>query len=372
MPAHIHRSPIAFLAPALAVSLMLAACSDSGGPEVPGPRTVITGTVSEVSASGSRFAGELRASDRSELAFEIGGAIVSIPVDLGDPFARGDVLGRIDDRQPRLDLAARRADLSDAEATLADATLDYERRAGLAGTGAVSQSAIDQARARLDSAQARVEARRAEVSRAEERLADTQLIAPYDGEVVARLAEPSEVVAAGKAVLRVIGDQSAIEAVVNVSGRIRETLAEEQRATVRIRPRDIAVVGQIVEIGAEANAAGLFPITIATPNPNQALRPGESVEVRFIHDASAPRLLIPLAAYVPSESNAGTVFVIDDSGDQTVVASRRVTLGALRDDGIEIIDGLEAGTRVVLKGADLLTDGEAVQTTGEGLARYNQ
>ncbi len=332
----------------------------------------MVGTANPVAAGGSRFSGELRAAERSDLAFEIAGTIDSLSVDLGDHFQRGDLLGQLDDRQPQLDLTARRANLSDAEATLADAGLDYERRAGLAGTGAVSQSAIDQAKARMDSARAQVDALRAEVGRAEERLADTRLVAPFSGEVVARLAEPSEVVAAGRSVLRIIGDRAAIEAVVTVSGRVRGELAREQRARVRVPSRDVAVVGRIVEIGAEANAAGLFPVTIATPNPDNALRPGESVEARFINDDSEPRLLIPLTAFVPNGDNAGTVFTIDATGANTRVSARRVTLGALRDDGVEVIDGLHAGARIVVKGADLLTDGEPVRTAGDGLARYNQ
>lgn len=350
----------------------LTACSGNAAPEAPGPRTVFVEQVGPADRSGVRYSGAVRAADRSELAFEVGGQIAAVFVELGDRFARGDLLAELDASTLRLELAGRRADLADAESVLVDARLDYERRVRLAGTGAVSQSAIDHARSRFDSAKAQVSALNAAVSQAEETLADASLRAPFDGEVTARLAEPSEVIPSGNAVLSVIGIDSRLEAVIRVPGSVRRVLEPGAVARVNARNKDIAVQGRVTEIGAQAGTAGLFPVTLAIDGAPGWLRPGESVEARFDQSPDTRALIIPLTAFVPAGDGAATVYVVDPDASYAVARARQVELGALRDDGVEVLDGLRPGEPVVVTGVELLTDGQAVRVAGIGLAQYNR
>lgn len=359
------------LAPLLLVAA-LAACSGSAAPQTPAPRTVFVEHVGPADRSGIRYSGAVRAADRSELAFEAGGQIAAVFVELGDRFARGDLLAKLDASTLRLELAGRRADLANAESVLVDARLDYERRVRLAGTGAVSQSAIDQARSRFDGATAQVSALDAAVSQAEETLADASLRAPFDGQVTARLAEPSEVIPSGKAVLSVIGTDSRLEAVIRVPGAVRRVLETGAVARVNARSKDLAVGGRVTEIGAQASTAGLFPVTLAIDGAPGWLRPGESVEARFDQDPDSRALVIPLTAFVPADDGAATVYVVDAAASHSVARARRVTLGALRDDGVEVLDGLRIGEPVVITGVELLNDGQAVRVAGIGLAQYNR
>lgn len=348
----------------------LAACSGKEAPPTPEPRTVVAERVGHADRSRVWYSGTVRAADRSELAFEAGGQIAGIFVELGDRFARGDLLAELDASTLRLELAGRRADLANAEAVLVDSRLDYERRAGLAGTGAVSQSAIDQARSRFDSATAQVSALGAAVAQAEEALADAHLRAPFDGEVTARLAEPSEVVAGGEAVLSVIGMQASLETVIQVPGSVRPTL--EVGTPGRIGAGGEPAQGRITEIGAQANTAGLFPVTLAIDEAPGWLRPGESIEAQFDRDGHPRTLVVPLTAFIPGEDRAATVYVVDTAAQQAAARARRVRLGELRDDGVEILDGLRPGELVVVRGVELLTDGQAIRVAGIGLARYNR
>ncbi|WP_375056071.1 efflux RND transporter periplasmic adaptor subunit [Zobellella sp. DQSA1] len=347
-------------------------CSQPPDPKMPVERTVMVTPVDLADGATSRYSGILQAADRSDLAFEISGSVRTIHVDLGDRIERGQSLAELDDKALRLELRAQQANLQHAQADLRGARLDYERRAALAGTGATSPSAVDQAEARFDRARAQVEALKAQVAQAEKRLADTQLIAPFSGEIVARLAEPSEYVGAGQSMLRAIGDRHRLEAVIHIPGRARRDLDKGQRVQLSIPHRGISANGFVTEVGAQANRAGLFPVTVNIESNGHSLRPGESVEALWGHEGQAQSLLIPLTAYVPVGDGLGQVFVVERRDGKARVVARNVKLGALRTHHIEVLSGLEHGELIVRKGVDLLEDGEPVQTAGVGLARYNQ
>jgi len=354
-----------------AAAALAASCSPPAA-ELPGPRTVLVHGVELSAGDSRRFSGQLQAADRSDLAFEEGGSIRSIAIELGDSFDAGDVLAELDDRSLTLELSARQASLADAEATLVDARLDFERRASLQGSGAVSQSEIDRARAALDRAQAQLQARQADVDRSLRRIEEARLIAPFDGEVVARLAEPSEVVASGAPVLRIVGTESNLEAVIAVSGETRRELSAGQSAEISLLAQEAVVTGEITEIGAQANAVGLFPITVALrENPGDA-RPGESIEASFPVSGEGLRTQIPLTAYLPTDRGRGVVYVVEQGAEESRVRARTVELGAPAERGVQVLSGLEPGERIVAKGVEFLTDGETVLTAGDGLARYNR
>lgn len=351
---------------------LLSACSKPPSPTMPVTRTV---QVIEAQAIGSgkyRYSGRLQASERSDLSFETDGFITAINVKLGDSIREGDELATLDDTALKLELDVQKANLKNAQADLRDARLDFERRAALAGTGATSQSVIDQAKARFERAKAQVDSLAAQVGRAEQRLTDTKLLAPFAGEIVARLVEDSEVVTAGQPVLQVIGDRNRLEAVTHVPGLAVRGMKLGQAVTVYLPSNGVASNGVVSEIGYQSNNSGLFPITISLQSSRPGLHPGESIEVHWSRAIDGRNVVIPLTAFVPSGKGSGLVFVVEEDRESTKVASREVTLGSIRSDHIEVLFGLEPGEIIVAKGVDLLEHGDTVQTSGIGLARYNR
>jgi len=355
----------------LLTSAFLAGCSGDTDPELPVERTVAVAEVQPVADTLRRFTGRLRAVDRSDLAFEVGGPISSIAVELGDSIEPGQVLAQIDPTPFRLALEAGQANLNNARAEFTDAQLDFERRNSLDGSGAVSQSSIDQASARLERARAQVAAMEAEVVTAEDTLSDSKLFAPFAGQVVARLAEPAEVVTAGSPVLRVVGAGSQIEAVVLVSGVALRELDIDQSVNLNHPGSGASTTGRIVEIGAEANRAGMFPVTVQFNTGSGAFMPGESIEAAFTRSSDTGAVLIPATAFTTRTDGSTWVFVID-SAEGTRVVARQVEVSDLIDEGAVVLSGLSAGEMIVTRGVDLLEDGQAVTLAGAGTRRYNQ
>jgi hypothetical protein len=61
-----------------------------------------------------------------------------------------------------------------------------------------------------------------------------------------------------------------------------------------------------------------------------------------------------------------TVWLIDDSQGQSTVTQRRVSTGLAFSGQVEITQGLEPGTRVVLQGNEILQNGQAVNIRDGG------
>ena len=105
------------------------------------------------------------------------------------------------------------------------------------------------------------------------------------------------------------------------------------------------------------------------------LRPGDVVQAE-LNPAPVPRgLYVPMDAIVREEpqSNQGSLFVVDGSGEGTVARKVKVKLQGPNVGTLVRIEALEpqalgAGTRVVASGAHYLADGESVRvvTSGEG------
>lgn len=360
---------------ALLSVIALAACSSHEDGPAQSPRTVLVHTVAMAPEAAVRFSGRLRATERSDLSFEVSGPIASIRVDLGDRVTEGEVLAQLDERPFLLDLEARRADLQSAIATRDEARTDFQRHERLLGSGAVSRAQYDRVQARARSAQSRVEALAAAVDRAEETLEDTRMRAPYDGEIAARLAEPSELAMPGRPVLRLVGSSAPLEAVVLVPSSLRQALSTGARASVIPPGESRSRIGSVVEMGSEATPSGLFPVTVRlnaasrSSEPAQ-LRPGESADVHFDSGASTP-LVIPLTAYVPLADRQGRVLVLEESEGLARLQARSVELGALRSAFVEVRSGLEAGDRIVERGVEFLDAGDAVRAVERLQSRYN-
>lgn len=358
---------------ALAVmAIVMAACSGSTEPKVPRPRVVETFTISEGSADITRtFIGELRAAGRAELSFEIGGVVTELNVDLGNDFSRGQVLGRLEARSVELDLEARAAELRNAKANLVEAKLHHKRHANLAGTGAVSEAAIDAASARLKSAEAMVAALHAQVNRAKETVRDTWLIAPFNGQIAARLAEPSQVVQAGQPIFRVTSAEAGMEAVVQVPERLLDSFRLGQRTELVLKPSNLEAAAIVSELGRSANGSGLFPVTLSIEEgPEARLKPGVRIEVTKAVGVDAATIRVPPPAVLAGQGGAAFVMLIDSETSQLI--QREIEVGPVRGNRVAVLSGLEPGDMIVAKGVGLLKEGELVAPSEIGVARFNQ
>lgn len=287
--------------------------------------------------------------------------VAQVHVEVGQAVKAGEVLLTLDDRAARSDVAQARAALVEAQAASGLAEANLERGRQLRERGLLSAADFDQLQAARVQAQARVGSSRAMLDAAQLRLAYTTLEAPDDGVISRRAIQPGEVVSPGVALLGLIR-QNRLEWRAQVSEDELPQIAIGQ--VVRLRAAD----GSLVEGRVRAVAPGLDAATRTAllhadlPVPG-GFRAGMVAEGR-IDVGQSTALSVPLASIVRRDGYA-YAFGVDE---QERVHRHRVEVGRIVGQRIEVLGGLEEGSRVVERGAGFLGEGDRVRVVADAAA----
>ena len=284
---------------------------------------------------------------------EVGGYRVErVLVDVGDRVRRGQELVRLTGDLLAAEVASKKANVLQAEATLANATASFKRAQSLSGSGALSASDLDKLRSEELAAKARVEVAKAELEAAELRLRYTHVRAPDDGIVSARDVSVGQIAQAGTDMLHMIR-QGRVEwraevpesrlSEIQVGQAVRLTTADGAQFDGKVR-----TIAPTVD---SSTRAGLVYVDIDSAHA----KPGMFARGEIVLRRTAAQMA-PIASVVIQDGYS-YVFVVQD--DQTV-HRRRVETGTVQDNCIEIVSGVAPGELIVDKGAGFLKDGDRV------------
>jgi len=328
-------------------------------PEVVRPVRVIRVAAAQELA-GRSLPGRARATEETNLSFDVSGTILERPVSVGDVVEAGQLLARLDQRDFKNERDA-------AVAARNRTRANFERVEIAVESGAVSRQDLDDARAQLDVAQA-------QLNITQKAIGDSEIMAPRGGTISATYVEVFTSVRAKEAIVRLL-DTSAIEMVVQVPESLISFVPHVEGVVVEFdafpgRP----VPATIKEISNEASlTTRTFPVTLIMGQPEDfKILPGmagratgslpESVS------AGVRSIRVPLSAvFTPDdEETTGTswVWVVDESND--TVSKRNVTTGELDRFGIQVLDGLGTDELLVISGVHFLSDGQKVRPVQAG------
>jgi len=298
--------------------------------------------------------GSIAAWQEVVIGAEIGGQrLAQLNVDVGDRVKKGQLLARLSPGTLEADLAASRATLLEAEASAREAHQTAERVKTLQGSEALSPQAIDQALAADGAAQARVAAAKARVQADQLRLSYTQITAPDDGVINARLAVPGALVQPGQELFR-LQRQGRLEWRAEVPGAELAQLKAGQ--LVRVQPSGApALEGRIRRVAPQVDAQTRNGLVYVDLKAAEALRAGLFARGDFVLGESQA-LSLPQSA-VLLRDGFSYVFRIDGSK----VRQQKVQVGRREGDRVEVRAGLAAGTAVVESGVGFLADGDTVR-----------
>lgn len=198
-------------------------------PRTEAPRVRIA-TVEDTASSSRSFTGVVAARVQADLGFRVSGKVIDRLVDAGQTVRRGQPLMRVDPVDLKLAHQAHQEVVAAARARAQQTAEDEARHRDLRGTGAVSASAYDQAKAASDAAQAELRAAEAQAEVAHNATRYAELVAEADCLVMETLAEPGQVVGAGQAVVRV-AYAGPREAVIQLPETLRPTVGSSGQAT---------------------------------------------------------------------------------------------------------------------------------------------
>jgi membrane fusion protein, heavy metal efflux system len=178
------------------------------------------------------------------------------------------------------------------------------------------------------------------------------LTSPIDGIVVERSATIGATVGADASLFKIIDSSSVwIDANVFEKDLPRVKLGQEAKVSVPAVPGSV-FTGKVIFVSSVVDPeTHTIKVRTEVSNRDGRLKPDMFANVQIITDADHSALSVPQSA-VLSDDGQSIVFVLAGAGYER----RVVTTGIQNDDRIEILEGLEAGDKVVVKGNYLLLE----------------
>lgn len=335
------------------VALLLTACSadDAGpargrGPGGPVLVETVTASIQQLDRR-AEAVGTLRGDESVTLTAKVTEQVRAVHFEGGEFVRKGQVLVElIDEEQLAL--------LRESEAKLEEARLQLQRLISL-GSEIATAAEIDVSRTRVDAAEALLQALRS-------RIADRNILAPFDGVIGFRQVSVGALLTPGT----VVAELDAIDPL-----KLDFTLPEHYFSQVAtgdtVWARSTAWPDEIFEGGVTRIGTRIDPVTRAFPvralltNPEGRLRPGMLMAAEVSLGASEG-IVVPESALLQSGAQS-SVYLVDDSDTARRVS---VVIGRRAPGTIEILDGVKAGDRVVTSGQLTLRPGVAVREVSSG------
>ena len=356
----------------------------------------------------AEFIGNLKARHRVRLGAETAGLVVEADAREGDPFAEGDLLVKLNDRDQKIVLAQVEAELEKARRVLAEvqkktrpevidrlkaAVAEKEalwqqtqddlrrveklieqkvrteaelKRARLAE--AAAKALLHRSKAELEEAeqgrtaeeiavaQAEVTLREVAVEAAQRELAKTSMSAPFAGVVIGRSVEVGAYVRTGDPLVEIASIED-LDVFLELPERYVECVKVGTPLTLyadALPDWQLEAKVEAVVPAADPKSRNV-PVRLRISNPDRRLFPGMFVRGKVAVSTRRDVLLAPIEAVTPRD-DIQVAFVVEQGHARMV----RLTLGLVGDGVAEVGDELKEGDTVVTVGGEALFPGAAV------------
>lgn len=331
----------------------------------------------------------LEPESQAQVAAKISGVLLKLMVEEGDKVEAGQVLARLDDEGPRLQLAK-------AAAALRKLENDYSRSNEMFERKLLSVEQNDKIRYDLQT-------QRASYDLAKLELSYTNIVAPISGVISRRLVKVGNFIQVNQALFQ-IDNFDPLLAVLNVPERELSTLRVDQAVQMQVDSIPASTfTGRIERISPVVDAAtGTFRVTCEFRDDSNRLKSGMFGRLQVSYAEHENALAIPREALIDEDGEKAVFVVVTGAsaaadkdatkgqsktdaadasspkleakagkeGDAEVkpvvtpafVAKRRVIKVGYADQGhVEVLEGLAEGERVITLGRTAVRDGTAVQ-----------
>jgi HlyD family secretion protein len=218
--------------------------------------------------------------------------------------------------------------------------------------------------ATLASDQAEIDQARADLISAQQSLGAAKLTATRSGRVASVNSGTGDQVSAGDTVAVIVGGRS-----VTVTTAVTETqvgqVAVGQKVSVTAPGSSEATTGRVSSVsvvGDTSTGTATYPVTVLVDDPTISLPTGSRAMLNIVIKTVSDVVTVPLSA-ASGDGDERVVRVLNEGKS----ANKKIVLGAMGTTRVEVTDGLEAGTTVIL--ADLgktITDAASTVSNRSG------
>ena len=308
-------------------------------------------TVGAGTAGGAmKYPGTVRASQRVDLAFQVSGPLIELPVKEGQDMKKGQLIARIKPRDFE-------TDLTKAKARSLEAEQQYDRYRELYIKKQVSKADFDKYKSQYDVAKAREK-------EARDALKDTYLRAPFTGVIAKRYVDNFKEVRAKEPIVS-LQDISHVEILVDVPERIMVTIGGQSRTETVAYAEFAAAPGKLYpltlkEYKTEADPqTQTYQVTVLMPQPKDLnILPGMTARARIVIDPESA-WSVPATAAQADENGQPYVWKVEPSG--MTVSRSPVKTGPFTADRVLLKSGVQEGDIVAISGVTSLREGMQVR-----------
>jgi HlyD family secretion protein len=349
-----------------------------GGPRQ--PMTVETAAVKRADMSAHILVvGNLIGAATVEAVAKVSGRLDDVFVRLGDSVAKGQRLAKVEDRelleqikQAQASYEVSAATIRQREADLRLAQTNLDRSKNLFERQLIPKQTYDDTDARYAAAVAQLDLAKAQFTQAQARLdelkinlANTTILSPVSGFVGKRTLDPGAWVTPNSSFISLV-DIRSVRMVANVVEKDLRRIQQGMPASVEVD----AFPGEKFN-GRIANVAPILDpatrtaqIEVEIPNPAFRLKPGMYAKVSFTVEHRENALVVPTAALVDVGGNRG-VFLPGKNEQGDIATFKKIEVGLIDQQLVEVSSGLSEGETVVTTGAAALRQGDRIVLPGQ-------
>jgi RND family efflux transporter MFP subunit len=308
----------------------------------------------------SEYIGVLKSLNSTAVQPQIDGQVIAIFAKSGDRVSQGQPLVQIDPSRQQAAVSSQEAERAAREADVGFARQQYQRTTELLAAGAISKQEQEQAETSLRTAEARLQSLQAQVKQQEVQLRYFTVTAPgagIIGDVPVRVGNQ----VTPQSVLTTIDQNDTLE--LNIPVPVERARDLKNGLPIRVLTGDgssqlattaVNFVSPRVDDQTQSILVKGF-----VRNADGAMRASQSVRAQVVWK-TGEGIVVPVTAALRINGQY-FAFVAEEAtgpdGKRALVAKQRaIKVGPIAGDSYSVLDGLKAGDRVVVSGAQKLAD----------------
>ena len=359
--------------PLVISAIILSACQKPAPPPPPRkPVVMVTEAKQEEVDIYKTLIATVDGSQNTDVKAQVSGYLLTIAYKEGAPVKKGDLLFSIDPRPFQTSVDKAKADLASAQAQSDKAAIDEARNRKLLQDQVVSRSEYDAALQANKTGVASVQAAQAALDQAVLNLSFTNVIAPISGMAGKALPSKGDLLTASQT-LTTISDTDPMRAQFSVDEKVALQKAEVINAYLQRPLADRVPLFELILPNGQTygrkgvmdyidrqvqSSMGTVTVYALFPNPDNILRPGQSVKVRSVTRKIEGAVVVPQRAVFETQGMM-QLYVVDAAG---LAQLRQVQLGETFGRLQVITKGLDPGEQVIVEGFQKCRPGTPVET----------
>ncbi len=306
-----------------------------------------------------QLTGSVDAFDDARLSAQTSGTVIAV-APLGTSLRNEATVAQINSLLPESAVLQASAIVEAAEAQFGLARENLTRNEPLFADSVISTIEWEGVQARYNQSRANLAQAEAALDQARTMLAQTRVVAPFDGTVEEHFVEPGEQVTPGMAVARLINTRR-IKVVSGVPERYAADILPGAPVQISFEAyRGKRIDGLVSFVGRAVDPQSrTFPIEIVIDNPDGTIKPEMVARVEVTREIIEDALVVPRAAVIRTE-NGHIVYLIETREGIPTAVQRDLVPGP--DFGAYVVaTNLQPGDEIIVLGQSRVIDGDRVE-----------